>query len=65
MPDVIIIIISILLSLIVGVVVGYFIFKSFAQAKITGARGSAELILEDAKREAESMKKRSSVRSEG
>jgi len=57
MPDVIIIIISILLSLIVGVVVGYFIFKSFAQAKITGARGSAELILEDAKREAESMKK--------
>ncbi|MCR2820645.1 ribonuclease Y [Lederbergia panacisoli] len=51
------IIISILLSLIVGVVVGYFIFKTFAQAKITGARGSAELILEDASRAAESMKK--------
>lgn len=50
-------IISILLTLIVGVVVAYFIFKSFAQAKITGAQGSAEQILEDAKREAESLKK--------
>jgi ribonuclease Y len=50
-------IISILLALIVGVVVAYFIFKSFALAKITGAKGSAEQILEDAKREAESLKK--------
>lgn len=50
-------IISILLTLIVGVVVAYFIFKTFAQAKITGAQGSATQILEDAKREAESLKK--------
>lgn len=50
-------IISILLGLIVGVVVGYFIRKSFAEAKIAGAKGAAEQILEDAKREAEALKK--------
>ncbi|MBH9965407.1 ribonuclease Y [[Bacillus] enclensis] len=50
-------IISILLGLIVGVVVGYLIRKSFAEAKIAGARGSAEQILEDAKREADALKK--------
>ncbi|MGR3763935.1 ribonuclease Y [Rossellomorea sp. NS-SX7] len=50
-------IISILLGLIVGVVVGYFIRKSIAEAKIAGARGSAEQILEDAKREADALKK--------
>ncbi|MBM7586909.1 ribonuclease Y [Bacillus pakistanensis] len=50
-------IISILLGLIVGVVVGYFIRKSIAEAKIAGAKGSAEHILEDAKREAEALKK--------
>ncbi|WP_205685509.1 ribonuclease Y [Bacillus salacetis] len=50
-------IISILLGLIVGVVVGYFIRKSIAEAKIAGAKGSAEQILEDAKREAEALKK--------
>lgn len=55
--DLTIFIISILLALIVGVVVAYFIFKSVAQAKITGAQGSAEQILEEAKREAESLKK--------
>ncbi|MBD8004090.1 ribonuclease Y [Bacillus norwichensis] len=55
--DLTILIISILLALIVGVVVAYFIFKSVAQAKITGAQGSAEQILEDAKRTAESLKK--------
>ncbi|RST75547.1 ribonuclease Y [Siminovitchia acidinfaciens] len=55
--DLTILIISILLALIVGVVVAYFIFKSVAQAKITGAHGSAEQILEEAKREAESLKK--------
>lgn len=47
--DLTIFIISILLTLIVGVVVAYFIFKSVAQAKITGAQGSAEQILEKAK----------------
>ncbi|WP_338469784.1 ribonuclease Y [Niallia sp. XMNu-256] len=50
-------IISILLALIVGVVVGYFVRKSIAEAKIAGARGAAEQILEDAKRDAESLKK--------
>ncbi|MBS4172593.1 ribonuclease Y [Bacillus sp. FJAT-49736] len=50
-------IISILLGLIVGVVVGYFIRKSFAEARITGAKNAAEQIIEDAKREAEALKK--------
>ncbi len=39
-----IIIISILLALIVGLVVGYFIFKLITEAKITGAKSSAEQI---------------------
>ncbi|HEY4554585.1 MAG TPA: ribonuclease Y [Bacillaceae bacterium] len=55
--DTIILIISILLTLIVGVVVGYFIRRSVSEAKITGARGAAEQILEDAKREADALKK--------
>jgi len=50
-------IISILLGLIVGVVVGYLIRKSIAEAKIAGAKGSAEHILDDAKREADALKK--------
>ncbi|WP_201713851.1 ribonuclease Y [Rossellomorea arthrocnemi] len=50
-------IIFILLGLIVGVVVGYLIRKSIAEAKIAGAKGSAEQILEDAKREADALKK--------
>ncbi|KQL54563.1 ribonuclease [Heyndrickxia shackletonii] len=50
-------IISTLLGLIVGVVVGYFVRKSFAEARIAGAKNAAEQILEDAKREAESLKK--------
>jgi len=57
MMDTIILIISILLTLIVGVVVGYFIRRSVSEAKITGARGAAEQILEDAKREADALKK--------
>lgn len=50
-------IISILLGLIVGVVVGYFYRKSIAEAKIAGAQNAAEQIIEDAKRDAETMKK--------
>jgi ribonuclease Y len=50
-------IISILLGLFVGAVVGYFIRKSIAEAKIAGARGAADQILDDAKREADSLKK--------
>jgi len=51
------IIISILLALIIGVVVGYLIFKSVDKAKITGAKSSAEQILDEAKRDAEALKK--------
>ncbi|MCM2533396.1 ribonuclease Y [Neobacillus pocheonensis] len=50
-------IISILLGVIVGAVVGYFIRKSIAEAKIAGAKNAAEQILEDAKRDADSLKK--------
>ncbi|MBS4207548.1 ribonuclease Y [Bacillus sp. FJAT-50079] len=50
-------IISILLALIAGVVVGYFIYKKIAEAKITGAKMSAEQIIEDAVREADALKK--------
>ncbi|MBD7936650.1 ribonuclease Y [Cytobacillus sp. FSL W7-1323] len=50
-------IISILLGLIVAAFVGYFFRKSVTEAKIAGARGAADQILEDAKREAEALKK--------
>ncbi|MBT2682956.1 ribonuclease Y [Bacillus sp. ISL-37] len=59
MMDLIISIISILLGLFVGAVVGYFYRKSVAEAKIAGAKNAAEQIVEDAKREAEAMKKES------
>jgi ribonuclease Y len=52
-------IISILLGLIVGAVVGYFIRKSIAEAKIAGAKNAAEQIVEDAKRDADALKKES------
>ncbi|WP_191561673.1 ribonuclease Y [Metabacillus idriensis] len=55
--DPITMIISILLGLIVGAVVGYFVRKSFAEAKIAGAKGTAEQILEEARRDAEATKK--------
>jgi ribonuclease Y len=57
MMDLLIIIISILLALIVGVVVGYFVRKSISEAKVAGAKNAAEQIIEDAKRDAESLKK--------
>ncbi|AGE63536.1 phosphodiesterase [Bacillus subtilis XF-1] len=50
------VLISILLILL-GLVVGYFVRKTIAEAKIAGARGAAEQILEDAKRDAEALKK--------
>src|SRR3954466_4580399 len=52
-------IISILLALIIGAVVGYFVRKSIAEAKIAGAQNAAEQIIDDAKRDAESLKKES------
>ncbi|KIL47789.1 ribonuclease Y [Jeotgalibacillus campisalis] len=50
-------IISILLSIIVGVIVGYLIHKFMMDAKIGGAKGSVEQIIENGKREAEALKK--------
>ncbi|MEH7355716.1 ribonuclease Y [Neobacillus drentensis] len=47
----------ILLGLFVGAVVGYFGHKSIADAKVAGAKNAAEQILEDAKRDADSVKK--------
>lgn len=50
------VLISILLTLL-GLVVGYYVRKTIAEAKIAGARSAAEQILEDAKRDAEALKK--------
>ncbi|MEH7662602.1 ribonuclease Y [Bacillus velezensis] len=50
------VLISILLTLL-GLVVGYYVRKTIAEAKIAGARGAAEQILEDAKRDAQALKK--------
>ena len=55
--DAIMIIISALLGLIVGAVVGFFVRKSIAEAKIAGAKSAAEQIIDDGKREADSLKK--------
>ncbi|HWO78030.1 MAG TPA: ribonuclease Y [Bacillus sp. (in: firmicutes)] len=52
-------IISILLGLFVGSVVGYFLRKNIYEARVTGAKNAAVQILEDAKREAEAIKKES------
>lgn len=50
-------IISLLLVLIVGVVVGYFIRRSIYEAKIAGAKNTADQIVDEAKREADRLKK--------
>ena len=50
-------IISALLGLIVGAVVIYFYCKKVNDSKVTGAKHSAEQIVEEAKREAEALKK--------
>lgn len=50
-------IISALLGLIVGAVVMFFYNKNVNDSKVTGAKHSAETIIEEAKREAEAMKK--------
>ncbi|MBC1272019.1 ribonuclease Y [Listeria booriae] len=55
--NIVLIIISSLLFLIVGLVVGSLIYKSSSQRKLVAARGTAELITEDAKKEAETLKK--------
>ncbi|MBB4823860.1 ribonuclease Y [Sporosarcina luteola] len=51
------IIISALLGLIVGAVVIYSVMKKVNDSKVTGAKHSAEAIVEEAKREAEALKK--------
>lgn len=50
-------IISALIGLIVGAVVSYVIIKRVNDSKVTGAKSSAELIVEEGKREAEALKK--------
>lgn len=50
-------IIPALIGLIVGAVVSYVIIKRVNDSKVTGAKSSAELIVEEAKREAEALKK--------
>lgn len=57
MPEIIVIIISALVGLFVGAVVIYLVIKKVNDSKVTGAKNSAEQIVEDAKREAEAMKK--------
>lgn len=47
-----------LLGLIVGAVVGFFVCKSIAEAKIAGAKSSAEQIIDEGTREAEALKKK-------
>ncbi len=51
------VIIFALLGIIVGMFVGYFVMKKSNESKMAGARNSAEQIIEDAKREAEALKK--------
>ena len=50
-------IISALLGFIVGAVVIYFVNRKVNESKVTGAKYSAETIVEEAKREAEAMKR--------
>lgn len=59
-------VISILLViiLIVGIVVGYLIRRSIAEAKISSAENLAKQIVEEARRNADSAKKRSCHRGE-
>ena len=51
------IIISALLGLAVGTLVSYFLIKNVNDSKVTGAKQSAVLIVDEAKREAEALKK--------
>ena len=50
-------IISALLGLIVGAAVSYYVVKNVNDSKVTGAKQSAVLIVDEAKREAEALKK--------
>ena len=50
-------IISALLGLAVGAVVSYYLIKNVNDSKVTGAKQSAILIVDEAKREAEALKK--------
>ena len=46
-----------ILTLVIGIVAGYFVFKSNYEKKVVTARESAEMILEDAKKDADRLKK--------
>jgi ribonuclease Y len=55
--QVITIIFALLATFVVGYVVGFFVRKSIAEAKINGATNAANQIIEEAKRQSESIKK--------
>lgn len=57
--ELVITIISSLLFLIVGLVVGSLIYKSSSERKLAAARGTAELITEDAKKRSRNLEERS------
>lgn len=46
-----------LLGAVIGIVIGYFVKTIMTNTKINGAKASAELILEDAKKESENLRK--------
>jgi len=55
--NVITIIFALLATFVVGYVVGFFVRKSIAEAKINGATNAANQIIEEAKRQSETIKK--------
>jgi ribonuclease Y len=57
MGNVITIIFALLATFVVGYVVGFFVRKSIAEAKINGATNAANQIIEEAKRQSETIKK--------
>ncbi|MBP0726169.1 ribonuclease Y [Bacillus sp. RG28] len=57
MGNIITIIFALLATFVVGYVVGFFVRKSIAEAKINGATNAANQIIEEAKRQSETIKK--------
>ena len=57
MPEIITIIISAMLGIIVGAVVVYFYVKQVNESKVNGAKFIADQIVDEAKREADALKK--------
>ena len=55
--EIIFALLGIIVGVVVGAVIGYLVLKKSNDSKMAGARNSAEQIVEDAKREAEALKK--------